>query len=658
MVYLWLFVLTAGTLLSFFWMVAILGHRRRRTLERILFFVCLALCLIYGGALLAVNASFHFHPVPRLLALFTSAIIGVGLVSVPSLALHLHVEYASARGNIKTPLVKRVWLAGAYAPLLYFLPLLLKRIFTWVPRVALLQADWIGSAFWVWLAVALAACAVWQYRFSRVALARHEARFHREAAVGLFVVAAVAVWMSPWPRAGSASGYEAPIVLVAVFAAPCVLAALLRNVSKTSFLRIDRQRNLILALSVTFVALLYLSFIRRVSQWLDLYLPPEATAALLLFLPVVFFEPLQRKFRGMLRRVAHGEVDRAQKTMRPIQQVARLGDSAQLTRFIEDRVREQFQLASVRLQLAGDFAIAESLPPTYSGSVDEFPIRQSGQAMGVLRVESLGAMLSGETYAAIELVCEQLPGAFDLCRLIEEKLRLEKQLAERERLAALGHMAASVSHNLKNPLGAIKTILQLQLENPKMPESLRPETAMVLNEINRLSAKLNQLMRFSRPAFVGAAADATCDLNTVVTEVIAPLRAGAQLRGITIEESFAEEGPYAAVNREALHDIVSNLASNAMEALPAGGRICLRSGMNNGCAQFEIEDDGPGFPKAHRAKIFQPFFTTKPHGTGLGLAIVARRVAECRGKIAWQSPVANGRGTRFTVRLPAGKDRE
>ena len=76
-------------------------------------------------------------------------------------------------------------------------------------------------------------------------------------------------------------------------------------------------------------------------------------------------------------------------------------------------------------------------------------------------------MISGETYAALEFLCEQLPAAFDLCRLIEEKLQLERELAERERLALVGQMAASISHNLKNPLGSIKTILQVQLESPR-----------------------------------------------------------------------------------------------------------------------------------------------------------------------------------------------
>ena len=99
----------------------------------------------------------------------------------------------------------------------------------------------------------------------------------------------------------------------------------------------------------------------------------------------------------------------------------------------------------------------------------------------------------------------------ELCRLIEEKLRLERELAERERLALLGQMAASVSHNLRNPLSSMKTVLQVQLENPDLPLDVRHDCALVLDEINRMNAKLNQLLRFAKPTAGGNHAQARND---------------------------------------------------------------------------------------------------------------------------------------------------
>ena len=285
-------------------------------------------------------------------------------------------------------------------------------------------------------------------------------------------------------------------------------------------------------------------------------------------------------------------------------------------------------------------------------SAEIFAIRQSGRTLGTLRVKAHGAMLSGETAAALEFLCEQLPGALDLCRLIEEKLRLERELAERERLAVLGQMAASISHNLKNPLGSIKTILQVQLENAELPESIRGETKMVLEEIGRLSSKLNQLLQFSRPTVRGGAVAAICDARAVAEEVSGVLRHEAERRGVKLGVEVGAAGTQLAASAEAVSEILSNLVVNALEATARGGHVKV-SGLKNGDGfVFSVEDDGPGVPESVREKILQPFFTTKTQGTGLGLAIVARRVAEFGGTLDWESPVREGRGTRFEVKMP------
>src|SRR5260370_3875359 len=99
------------------------------------------------------------------------------------------------------------------------------------------------------------------------------------------------------------------------------------------------------------------------------------------------------------------------------------------------------------------------LPPPLWSKEQLFVLRQGQQPVETLKTEPHGATISGETRAALEFLCEQLPGALDLCRLIEEKLQLERELAERERLALVGQMAASISHNLKNPLWPMKPTL-------------------------------------------------------------------------------------------------------------------------------------------------------------------------------------------------------
>lgn len=648
LIYSRLVVLTAGTLLPFFWMIVILGHRRKRNFERIFFFLCLALVFFFGSSLLELNAQLYYANIPAALTAFAWSVLCLGLWFLPPLLVHLHVEYADIRGLVPDGRAKKWWLAGAYLLSVVLLPQLYAALGLRSGFDLALPSNSLGLAFQIWLVAAILVSANWEGRFAAAAPDKEQGAFHRKLRNYFFVLA---VWIAIghaflWFRPRSDSGgwsYGWVLALLAVLP----LVELLRNVQKYNFLQFGRQRNLMYAVFCVFVGLLYLGLIRRVSQWLDPYLPPEATAAILLFLPVVFFEPLQRLLGRVLRRTAQSEMDRAQRLMGPIQEAARLGNLEKLSRFAEKWISEQLQLCDVELVLDGQ--MFESM----SGPAEEmFPIRQSGRAIGGLRAKPFGAMFSGETVAALEFVCEQLPGALDLCRLIEEKLQLERELAERERLAVLGQMAASISHNLKNPLGSIKTILQVQLESPELPEAMRAETLMVLEEISRLATKLNQLLQFSRPAVRGGAVTATCDANVIAEQVSGVLRHEAERRGVALEVAVRAERANLAASAEAVSEILSNLVVNALEATPRGGHVNVTGSANGEGYLLAVEDDGPGVPENVREKILQPFFTTKTQGTGLGLAIVAKRVADFGGRLEWKSPAHNGKGIRFEVTLP------
>jgi signal transduction histidine kinase len=647
--YLRLIVLTAGTLLPFFWIVVILGHRRQRNFERVFFFLCVSMVCFFGASLLALNAQLYYPTIPPELAKVAWTLLCSGLWFLPTLLLHLHVEYAQVRELLRPGSTKRMWLLVAYGPAVLLLPDLYAALRLRGDFNFLLPSNALGRLFQIWLVVALVLSVGWQWRFVKAAPDKEQKSFHRALRYYLSWIAAWIVLLHFVPGMGNATKpfSEVATAIITCFAlAP--LVGLIRNVQRFNFLQIGRQRNLIYSVFAAFVGLLYFSFIRRVSLWFEPFVPPEATAAILLFLPVVLFEPLQRAMGRILRRTAQSEMDHAQRMMAPIQEVARRGDFGKLTAFIESWVREQLQLAEVKLVLASGAGLGLG----DKASEAEFAIRQSGQVLGTLRVKAHGAMLSGETAAALEFLCEQLPGALDLCRLIEEKLRLERELAERERLAVLGQMAASISHNLKNPLGSIKTILQVQMENPELPESIRGETKMVLEEIGRLSSKLNQLLQFSRPAIRGGVVTGISDAHAVMEEVSGVLRHEAERRGVVLEVEMEADGTKLAASSEAVSEILSNLVVNALEATTRGGRVRVSGGRNGDGFLFAVEDDGPGVSESAREKILQPFFTTKTQGTGLGLAIVARRVAEFGAKLDWESPVKDGRGTRFKVTMP------
>ncbi len=645
--YLRLVLLTAGTLLPLFWMVVILGHRRQRNFERVFFFLCLALLFFFGASLLALNTRLYYSKPPEAITLFSWILVCAGLWFLPSSLLHLNAEYAAVRGELAKA-AKRGWILAAYAPAVLLAPSLAAALRTYSSPDFVVPGRRLGSLFPIWLLAAVLGSAVWQVRFAKTAPDQGQKNFHRILAWSLFAMG-VCLALLHETSLGSSAERAAALSLLIGACSLLPLIGLIRRVEKYNFLQIGRQRNLIYAVFAAFLALLYLSFVRRAETWLEPYLPPEATAAILLFLPVFFFEPLQRFISRMLQRTAQREMDLMQRVFGPIQEAARLGDSWHLKTLVEQSIAERLQLAGVRLEPADGQAHA---PETHAGNLDQaFPLRQGGRCFGTLRVKAHGAMLSGETRSALEFVAEQLPSAMELCRLIEEKLRLERELAERERLALVGQTAASLSHNLKNPLGSIKTILQLQLENPEMPDSMRAETRMVLAEISRLSAKLNQLLQFSRPAVRGTRTDQRCDGRIVLEEVSSVLRHEAERRGVRFSVTVESKPLPLAISSEGLSDIASNLIVNALEATPSGGHVSLAAAANGVTCTLAVEDDGPGISAAARDKILQPFFTTKPQGTGLGLAIVSRRVAEAGGEFRWESPVKDGCGARFEVVL-------
>ena len=656
LLYFRLFYLTAGTLLPFFWMVVILGHRRQRNLERIFFFLCLALVCFFGSSLLALNAQLYYGVIPGPLLAFAWTVMCLGLWFVPSLILHLHVEYADLRGLFVPLRNKWLWVALAYLPAILLLPGLIVSLKLTENRSFLTPTHSLGFGFQIWLVASIVIAAYWQWRFGGSAASKQEAKLYRSLKWQFLALSAL-LFAGMWLRPGVNSELLAvvgPTFLVLLMIGPFI--TILKQVNRFDFLAIGRQRNLIYAVTLMFLALLYLTFVRRASQWLEPFLPPEASAALLLFLPVVFFEPLQRSIRRLLRETAQTEVDRAQKLIGPINEVARLGDSERLRQFAANWIAEQLQLAEVKVELGNVRPAPDSDIPAKSGSEEVFTIGAAGKELGHLRVRPHGAMISGETYAALEFVAEQLPAAFNLCHLIEEKLRLERELAERERMALVGQMAASISHNLKNPLGSIKTILQVQMENAELPAALRGETQMVLDEINRLSSKLNQLLQFSRPGVRPSSQGDRCNLVAVATNVAEVLCREAESRGISLELAPHPGICQVTCSAEAANDILSNVVLNAIEAVPPSGRVCLAFQCQAKYCTVAVEDDGPGIAPELHDKIVQPFFTTKSRGTGLGLAIVARRLEEIGGGFAIKSPLHDRGGARFLLSFPIASD--
>jgi signal transduction histidine kinase len=642
---------TAGTLLMLFWMVVILGYRRQRNFERVFFFLCLALFFFYAGSLLALNAQIFYSLPPQTLSNFAVLLIGVGLTFLPPVLFHMHVEFATTRGLTMRARRKGITLGLAYLPAVYFLSVALPARIRSQDFDYAIPGNSLGVVYVGWLFLLMLLSCVWEEKFAREMGGRPERKFHHIAwvvlAIALLLLCAVHL-----PFFGLSRFTREALATVLSLSAFLPFVALIYFVQRHNFLNIGRQKNLLYAVSATFVALLYLALVRRLSEWFAPVLPPEATAAILLFALVIFIEPLQRLLSRRLEETARREMNLVNRLGNQVQLEARKGNLKNLVGFIDGRLAEELEFADAWVTLLEPKLDSSQRGFSKQESSVSFSIYRPGRINAVLNVQPHGAMISGETEVAMKFLCESLAAALDLCQVIDEKLQLERELAERERMALVGQTAASISHNLKNPLGSIKTILEVQLENPELPENMRAETKMVLEEINRLSSKLNQLLQFSRPAIRTGENPSVSDVASVLREVVAVLRPEADRRGVSLRTNEPDGPIPVAGSPEALSDILSNLTLNALEATSSGGTVSTVVSAFNGSCVILVEDDGPGIPAAVREKILQPFFTTKSQGTGLGLAITARRVAEFAGTLKFESPINGTEGTRFQITLP------
>jgi signal transduction histidine kinase len=239
---------------------------------------------------------------------------------------------------------------------------------------------------------------------------------------------------------------------------------------------------------------------------------------------------------------------------------------------------------------------------------------------------------------------------------IVENSKLYERMRERDRLAALGEMAAGLAHEIRNPLGAIKGAAQCLEPRPHAGEE-GEFLDVIVEEVNRLNGVVTQFLDYARPL---KQSFGTVDLNEVVGRTIRLIQNEIPARLALVVE-LGENLPAVEGDPELLKQVLINLVQNAIQALgTAPGTIRVRTRgperfadlrSSGEFVEIDVADDGPGIPPEQQPNIFVPFFTTKQKGTGPGLAICQRLVKSHGGSISVQSKV--GEGSTFVVRLPA-----
>ncbi|MBI4266592.1 MAG: HAMP domain-containing protein [Acidobacteria bacterium] len=233
---------------------------------------------------------------------------------------------------------------------------------------------------------------------------------------------------------------------------------------------------------------------------------------------------------------------------------------------------------------------------------------------------------------------------------VTDSVRREEAVVRAERLSALGRLSATVTHEVANPLAAVKTSLQALLEGPIDATRVRRFAERAVAEVDRLAAFLRSFSTFARPR---PAERVRVDLAEAARDAAALVEGTIRARHLHVDVDL--EHSIVLADGGQLRQVLLNLLLNAVEASPDGGRLALavRPATLGGApaAALEVTDEGPGIDEETRRRIFDPFFSTKPNGAGLGLSVVHQIVTDQGGHIELDTAV--GKGARFRVVLPA-----
>jgi len=240
----------------------------------------------------------------------------------------------------------------------------------------------------------------------------------------------------------------------------------------------------------------------------------------------------------------------------------------------------------------------------------------------------------------------QMTHVMEIRRDITNRTALEMRVQQSEKMAAIGELSTYIAHEIRNPLFAIGGFANSLLRSTHLSDADREKAEIILQESKRLDKILKSTLNFARPT---DAAESRVNLNALATDCAELLGIGSREKGVEFRLEIMDNVAMAQGDADLIKNCCINLIKNALEALPGGGAITVRTGMNTHFVFIEVEDTGPGIPPELRDKVFNPFFSTKDQGAGLGLAMTKKIVEDMGGKVQLHSVL--GQGTRVALFL-------
>lgn len=305
--------------------------------------------------------------------------------------------------------------------------------------------------------------------------------------------------------------------------------------------------------------------------------------------------------------------------------------------------RLQRRVAAIRVSLDDASAPVHGAPPKFGRDALAFagPI-----SLGQVEIVSASTDSLEELDRSVHRVAERL-------RHVVEDLAQARQEAERnERLAVVGQLASGVAHELRNPLTAVKLLVQTQAMRNGEPASVESPWCVIQEEIERMEHTIQSLLDYARPP---AARRLRHDVRGTLQRALNLVQGRATKDRVRVAKSLGVQALVVDADPEQLHQVFVNLLINGMDAMPEGGTLHVELSRldapdSSAWARVEVRDEGAGIPGELLGRLFEPFVTTKSRGVGLGLAVSRRIVSEHGGRLLAENAASGG--ARLLVELP------
>lgn len=665
-------------------------RKRKRPSERIFLFLVIAVGLWHAGNLIALTLQGLSGHTWNFLIQVSKSIAFLGLAAFPALLVHTHVAFYRETENRAARIPELTLMYIMYLPLIGF-AYPLYRTFLNASKSPVEMLVQYMLPYVCWFVTSLVISAVIDMRLARIQEDEPFRHFYRVIGIIFSFIAILTTFTyilggREFPQLGR---YLELISIVSSILPSTILAYF---IYRYNFLELVIRRSFfVITLTVVIFGTYFLG-IRQLSNLLAEYfnIIPGLFEAISILALVVTFPIYKGWLQKKVNQVFFREFGYYHQLFTELEQtINRVFGLQALVETIQKTVSKILFLDSVHLtifehekgrinMLATTFP---SIPPVESmvekierenskllrmedvkeevvtqemkllGASLIIPVRHKGMLMGIFSFKARPPRrpILTQELEMLQSLAAQTGMSAASALLMDEKLKLEREVATKERLASIGQMAATLAHEIKNPLSSIKSITQ-SLQEQASDEGVRQDLDVIVHEVDRLNHSVNQLLQFAR----FSAQDVTDVSPVLVMErVIKVLQNEFRAQNVQVHHRYNGEIPTIFASHFGLQDIFLNLLLNALQEMPSGGEIDIDYDVNPSELHVLISDSGPGIRADLMSRIFDPFFTTKQKGTGLGLAVVKQKVSEFGGDI--EAVNLKPQGCQFRLTFPVEK---